>query len=181
MKISLQLGERDRIKKGSNISPEMMEQQEVRDVKEQVDTLHRRIDNLHSYADGKLSPLAVTYGDIVADVSILDRMLPLNPEPDMDGKLLLWEGWQKPAASIWSTGDRTRGKLCRVLQTAEGYRVFCFLKERTWEKFPESGGFPELVTGGFGASHWPKMLPNTVQQVTLNRQGQTMIRTRKER
>lgn len=124
---------KERVHIGLGFSPEFTTVQELRAAIEGVLERERVATILRAYIDGALSPLAVTYADIAAEPGLLDLMMPVSREPDMNGRFVLWEGTERPRrSSMWGSGDNG-GQLYRVLQNADGTRVFCRQGRDGWK------------------------------------------------
>jgi hypothetical protein len=182
-----QIGETIRNRVGSNLPASFAIMQEIRTIMEQVNEASRVQAILQQHLDGKVSALAVQYGDIVKCPEILDFVTPISREPDIDGKIVLWEGYQRPAGNPLHGSRGERGQLHRVIQHANGHRVFCKFNSvlGSWNiceaRDPETGAkipnrFPAPVFRRRASDDWADVGGNTVSRTVMSPKGETTTR-----
>jgi len=182
-----QIGETIRNRVGSNLSASFAIMQEIRTIMEQVNETARVQAILQQHLDGKVSALAIQYGDIVKCPEILDFVTPISREPDIDGKVILWEGYQRPAGNPLHGSRGERGQLHRVIQHANGHRVFCKFNSvlGSWNiceaRDPETGAkipnrFPAPVFRRRSSEDWADVGGNTVSRTVMSPKGETTTR-----
>lgn len=111
---------------GSNLESTFSREQEVRARIEEIQEYQRVSNVLQQHLDGKISALSISYMDIVKDPTVLDNVTPISREADVDGKIILWEGYVKEKPDFFSgKPSGNRGPLHRVVQHADGRRVYC--------------------------------------------------------
>jgi hypothetical protein len=182
-----QLGEVLRTRLGGNLTESFAIMQNIRAQIEAIQETARVQAILEQHADGKISPLAVQYMDIVKCPEILDYVTPISREPDVDGKVILWEGYQRKGGDMSSGMRGDRGQLHRVVQHANGRRVFCRWNNRdgAWvicegrdkkgNKIPNF--FPPLGFARAKNEDWADVGTNTVSRTVMTPKGDTVTRT----
>jgi hypothetical protein len=184
---SPQIGETIRNRVGSNLSTSFAIMQEIRTIIEQVNETARVQAILQQHLDGKVSALAVQYGDIVKCPEILNFVTPISREPDIDGMIILWEGYQRPAGNPLHGSRGERGQLHRVIEHRGGRRVFCKFNSVLggWSvcegRDPETGAkipnrFPAPVFRRRASEDWADVGGNTVSRTVMDQKGETVTR-----
>ena len=183
-----QIGETIRNPLGSNLKPSFAIMQEIRTKIEEITETTRIQAILQQHLDGKVSALAVKYSDIVKCPEILNFVTPISREPDIDGKIILWEGHQRDAGDFTSGMRGERGPRHRVIQHANGHRTFCKYNSVldcwticeatdpvTKKKIPNR--FPALGFARRKNKDWDDITPNTMQRTVMNPKGDTVTRS----
>lgn len=182
-----QIGETVRSRVGTNLSSSFVIMQEIRAIMEQISETARVQAILQQHMDGKVSALAVQYNDIVKCPEILNFVTPISREPDIEGKIILWEGYQRPAGNplVGSRGER--GQLHRVVQHANGHRSFCKYNNvlQSWSiceaRDPETGvkvpnRFPAPMFRRRASEDWADVGASTVSRTVMSPKGDTTTR-----
>ena len=182
-----QIGETLRTRLGGNLTESFAIMQNIRAQIEEITEAARVQAILEQHADGKISPLAVQYTDIVKCREILDYVTPVSREADVDGKVVLWEGYQRAGGDMMTGMRGDRGQLHRVIQHANGARTFCRWNNRDqcWvicegrdsrgNKIPNF--FPPLGFARRKNEDWQDVGANTVGRTVMNSKGETVTRT----
>lgn len=183
-----QIGEKIQTRTGGNLKSSFLIMQEIRAALEEITEAARVQAILQQHMDGKVSALAVQYDDIVKCPEILNYVTPISREPDIDGRIILWEGHQRPANNALFESRVERGALHRVVQYANGHRVFCKWNnvEKSWKvceaRDPETG---EKIPNRFPSANfrrrknedWADVGSNTVARTVMSPKGDTVTRT----
>lgn len=182
-----QIGETIRNRTGGNLSASFAAMQNLRAVIEEITEAARVQAILQQHLDGKVSALAVRYDDIVDCPEILNFVTPISREPDIDGKIVLWEGYARDGGNPLSGMRGDRGQLHRVVQHANGHRVFCKWNNtlQCWNvceaRDPETGEkipnrFPKAVFRRRKSDDWADVGSNTVSRTVMSPKGETVTR-----
>lgn len=182
---NIQIGETVTNSLGWNLTQSFAIMQNIRAMIEQMKEAERIQSVLQQHMDGKVSALAVKYMDIVKVPEILDYVTPISREPDINGRIILWEGYQKDGGNFTDGMRGDRGPVHRVIQWPNGHRVFCKNVRGGWvvceatdpktkQKIPNR--FP---TPGFARPNnddWKDVGGNTMQRTVMNSRGETVTR-----
>lgn len=182
-----QIGETVSKRVNTNLSASFAIMQDLRAAIEQITEAARVQAILQQHLDGKVSALAVQYSDIVKCPEILNFVTPISREPDIDGKVILWEGYQRPAGSPLDGMRGDRGQLHRVVQHANGHRVFCKWNNtlQCWNvceaRDPETGKkimnrFPAPMFRRRASEDWQDVGASTVARTVMSPKGDTVTR-----
>lgn len=181
-----QIGETFSKRIGGNLTESFRIMQDIRAQIEAIQETARVQAVLQQHMNGKISALSVQYMDIVKCPEILDYVTPISREPDIEGKIILWEGYQRPGGNPLEGSRGDRGQLHRVVQMANGHRVFCKYNsvQKTWvttegrdkegKKIPNR--FPPLGFGRPNSEDWSDIGANTVSRTVMNARGETVTR-----
>ncbi len=136
-KVFPQLGERTVTHIGGNISPERQAGFRIAARLETAARNERIEKNLREQIAGRMrSPLDVTFREIAADSSVLDSMQPLSEDEGMDGKILLWQGYEgtkRPEQPKWHLSTPEY----RILRTADKRLIFQRKRAQQWQTIPK--------------------------------------------
>ena len=182
-----QIGEKISVRTGGNLSASFAIMQDLRAAIEEITEAARVQAILQQHMDGKVSALAVRYDDIVKCPEILNFVTPISREPDIDGKIVLWEGYARDAGNPLHGMRGDRGQLHRVVQHANGHRVFCKWNNtlQCWNvceaRDPETGKkipnrFPAPVFRRRASDDWADVGVNTVSRTVMSPKGETATR-----
>lgn len=182
-----QIGQTIRKSHGGNVSASFLAMQEIRTAIEEVTEAARVGAILQQHLDGKVSALAVRYIDIVKCPQVLDFVTPISREPDSEGKVVLWEGYQRDATNPMEGSRVDRGALHRVIQHANGYRAFVKFNNvlQSWttceSRDPETGNkipnrFPAPMFRRRASTDWDDVGANTVARTVMSPKGDTVTR-----
>lgn len=182
-----QIGETIRNRTGGNLTASFAIMQELRAAIEEITETARVQAILQQHMDGKVSALAVRYDDIVKVPEILNFVTPISREPDIDGKIILWEGYSRDSGNPLQGMRGDRGQLHRVIQHANGHRVFCKFNSvlQSWSvceaRDPETGEkipnrFPAPMFRRRKSEDWADVGANTVSRTVMSPKGETTTR-----
>lgn len=176
-----QLGPKTRVRIGSNLESNFAQQQEIRARMEEIKEYVRVNNLLQQHLDGKVSALSVTYKEIADDPTILNNVTPISREPDINGKIILWEGYATEKPDFFSSAGAARGPLHRVVLHPDGHKVYCKYNsvKKEWiickARLPDGtvvdNRFPKPTYGRKASEDWEGVGSNTVARSVMSPKG----------
>lgn len=169
---------------GTNITEDFLVNQEIRAQVEEIDNANRLAKMHLRHSDGARSALDITYTEIAKNPSVLDKVTPMDAEPNSKGEVLLWQDYAVKASDegFFGVNKRSRGPLHRVMREANGNRRYekfnsihkiwttCNAKTEDGEIIPNK--FPIPRARKAKSENWEDVGESAVARSVMNAKGE---------